>query len=98
MARQEAICARLGLPLSFSTHLNKVLLFHLCLRHNYTRIYATASASFALSAEFSHSWLSLQKCLLSSHLAQQGKQIRMAYAAVTGRPPLMSVLGWAVKQ
>ncbi len=56
------------------------------------------SLSFALSAEFPHSWVSLQKCLLSTHLAQQGKQIRAAYAAFTGWPPQMSVLGRAIKQ
>lgn len=56
------------------------------------------SLSFALSAQFLHSLVSLQKCLLPAHLAQQGKQIRMAYAAVTGRSPQMSVLGRAVKQ
>lgn len=44
------------------------------------------SLSFALSAEFPHSWVSLQKCLLPAHLAQQGEQIRMAYVSVTGRP------------
>ena len=55
------------------------------------------SLRFALSAEFPHSWVSLQKCLLPAHLAQQGEQIRMAYAAVTGRPPQMSVLGRAIK-
>lgn len=57
------------------------------------------SSSIALGAQFPRSLVSLQKCLLPAHLAQQGKQIRMAYAAaVTGRPPQMTVLGRAVKQ
>lgn len=51
------------------------------------------SHSFALGVEFPHSWVSFQKCLLPAQLAQRGKQIRMAYAAVTRRPAQNGCLG-----
>lgn len=50
------------------------------------------SPSFALSAEFRQSWVSLHACLLSAHLAQQGKQIKLAYVAVTRWTPPVAVL------
>lgn len=45
------------------------------------------SLSSASSADFPRSWSSLPKCLLPAHLAPQGEQITLAYAAVTGWPP-----------